>query len=105
MMDIVTTTQGFDLGVQDTISPKAGNLLQTQLGALHFAPNFGVDLNYFLTSNFQFQNETFKAYLIGQMIQNQINVNEVDVIVDRLFETVTWNVGNANAPLPGGFIK
>lgn len=101
MKDIVSFQTGFDLGIQDTIVPKAGNLLETQLGSLDFAPAFGVDLHYFLTSNFKFQPETFKSYLIGQMIQNQINVNEVSEVIDSLDRTFDWDVGDLGVSRPG----
>jgi len=104
MMDIVSFEDGLDLGIQDSIVPKAANLLQVQLGSLDYAPDFGVDLRYFITSNFQFQNETFKSYLIERMMQNQINVADVTETLDTLFETFGWSVGEAAAPV-SGFIK
>lgn len=94
MIDIVSLNQGFDMGLQDTIVPKAANLLEVQIGSLAYAPTFGVDFAYYLTSNFQFQNETFKAYLVQQMIKNQINVNSVTETIDNLFETFSWDVGD-----------
>lgn len=104
MIDIVSFTTGFDMGVQDTIVPKAGNLLETQLGSLDYAPTFGVDLDYFLSSIFKFQNETFKAYLVERMINNQINVNEVVETIERFSETFTWDVGDASTQT-GGLIR
>ena len=101
MIDIVSLTDGFDLGVADTITPKAGNLLGTQLGDLDYASTFGVDLAYYLTTNFKIQMETFKAYLVGQMIQNQINVNAVVETIDTFSETLTWDVGDASERTEG----
>lgn len=104
MTDIVSITEGLDLGVQDSIVPKAANLLETQLGSLDYATEFGVDLRYFITSNFQFQNETFKAYLIERMMQNQINVTDVQETLEQLFTSFSWFVGDAVLPVDG-FIK
>jgi hypothetical protein len=101
MMDIVSLTDGFDLGLADTITPKAGNLLGVQVGDLSYAPTFGVDLAFYLTSNFKIQMETFKAYLVGQMILNQINVNDVVETVDTFSETLTWDVGDASEKTEG----
>ncbi len=105
MMDIILVEQGRDLGIQDTIVAKAGNLLGTQLGGLSYAESFGVDLSYFLTSGFQFQNETFRSYCIQKMIENQINVNNIEDTVETLFETLGWDVGDKSESQPyGGLI-
>lgn len=96
MKDIVSITNGFDLGVGDSVAPKAGNVVSVQVGTLEYAKTFGVDLNYFLSSDFQFQNESFKAYLVERLTQNQINVNEVTEIVEALQKKYTFKVGDAN---------
>ncbi len=105
MIDIVSSTDGFDLGVADTITPKAGNLLATQLGSLDYAADFGADLNYFLTTNFKIQMESFKAYLIGQLVKNQINVNDVSETVTTFTDTLTWDVGDASESHSGGLVE
>lgn len=96
MKDIVSMTNGQDLGVGDTITPKAGNLVSTQIDSLEYAPEFGVDLKFFLSSDFQFQNDSFKAYLVDRLTQNQINVNEVIEVVEALQKKYTFKVGDAN---------
>lgn len=96
MTDIVSAKDGFDLGVADAVAPKAANLVSTQVGELEYAPTFGVDLKYFLQSEFQFQNESFKAYLVDRITQNQINVSEVLEIVEALQTKYTFKVGDAN---------
>lgn len=105
MIDLVTFQTGFDLGIADTITPKAGNLLGTQLGSLDYAPLFGVDLHYYLTTNFKIQMETFKAYLIGQMIQNQINVNDVEETLTTFTDVLSWDVGDVSEAQPRGLIE
>lgn len=104
MMDIVLIEDEKDLALQDTIVPKAANLLETQLGSLAYAPDFGVDLRYFIQSNFQFQNETFKIYLIERMMQNQINAYDCIETIESLSEKFTWFVGDV-AQAAKGFIK
>ena len=74
-MDIVEISDGQDLGLADTVVPKAGNVISVQLGSLDFEPTFGADLKFFLNSEFRFQNQSFKAYLIERLTQHQVNVS------------------------------
>ncbi len=101
MLDIIEVADGKDLGVADSIVPKAANLLSVQLGALEYAPNFGVDLRYFLENPVRFQNESFKAYLIQRLTENQISVSEVLETLEALFEKYTFFVGDANQDTGG----
>lgn len=103
MIDITSVTDG-DLRVMETQVPKAANLLQTQLGSLEYAPAFGVDMVFFLDPEFQFQNESFKAYLIQRLSENHVNVNRVIDALDRFFRTYTFVV-DAPENSSGGFIK
>ncbi len=59
MTDIVSI--GADIGLYDSQSPRAANILSVQLGALEYAPTLGIDLAYFLQEDFRFQNESFKS--------------------------------------------
>lgn len=96
MLDIVSITNGLDLGVGNSVAPKAGNVVAVQVGTLEYAKEFGVDLTFFLSSDFQFQNESFKAYLVERLTQNQINVNEVTEIIEALQKKYVFKVGDAN---------
>lgn len=96
MKDIVSITNGLDLGVGDSIIPKAENVVSTQIGSLEYAPEFGSDLEYFLSSDFQFQNESFKAYLVDRLTQNQINVSDVTEVIEALQKKYVFKVGDAN---------
>lgn len=95
-LDIVSVNEGQDLGVADAVSPKAANLVSTQVADLEYAPTFGVDLKFFLQPDFQFQNESFKAYLVDRLTQNQINVSEVLEVIESLQRKYTFKVGDAN---------
>ncbi len=103
MIDI-TSVSGGDLGAVDTQVMKATNLLQTQLLDLEYAPEFGIDLNFFLDPDFQFQNESFKAYLIQRLSENHVNVNQVLETLETLFLKFTFLIGNSDNAA-GGFIK
>ena len=92
MIDIVSANEGLDLGIFDTDTCKAANVLSVQLGALEYAPLLGIDLKYFLSENFQFQNASFKAYLVEVLANNRVNVSSVTEVLDKLFSVYTFNV-------------
>lgn len=84
MIDIVSIKNGLDIGINDTQVPKATNILSIQLGSLEYEPDFGIDLKYFLSEGFKFQNESFKAYLVEALANQGINVASVTEIVRSL---------------------
>jgi phosphomannomutase len=90
MIDIVSV--GTDIGLFDAQTEKAKNILSVQLGALEYAPDLGVDLRYFLSEDFRFQNESFKAYLVEVLANNGINVASVVDDVEDLFRQYTFNL-------------
>jgi len=95
MKDIIEVKMGEDLKVFDSVVAKAGNVLSIQLGDLEYAPGFGVDFKFFLESEFKFQNDSFKAYLVQRLAESQINVSEVLQTVDQLFQKYTYSVGDS----------
>jgi len=92
MIDIISADDGEDLGVLDTQTTKAANVLSVQLAALEYAPELGIDLRYFLREDFRFQNASFKAYLIEVLANNGINVASVADTVDNLFRQYTFEL-------------
>lgn len=92
MIDIVSSENGLDLGVLDTQTMKAANILSVQLASLEYAPDLGIDLKYFLSEDFSFQNESFKAYLIEVLANNSINVASVLETIQSLFVTYQFNL-------------
>lgn len=92
MIDIVSSIQGQDMGVFDTQTCRAANILSVQLGALEYEPTLGIDLKYFLSEDFQFQNASFRAYLIEVLANNGINVASVLEQIENLFTTLTFNI-------------
>lgn len=101
MLDISQIEDGKDLGFSDTVTIKAANVLSVQLGKLEYAQTFGVDFRFFLSSDFQFQNESFKAYLIERLTQHQINVAEVIEVLEALSAKYTYKVGDPNRNTEG----
>lgn len=92
MKDIISLNDGEDLGLFDTQTPKASNILSVQLGALTYAEELGIDLKYFLSEDFKFQNESFKSYLIQVLANNSINVASVLDEAENLFRNYTFNL-------------
>ena len=103
MRDIIEVRQGQDLLVLDSIVAKAGNVLSIQIGSLEYAPDFGVDLKYFLQAGLEFQNESFKAYMVQRLAESQVNVSNVEEILQNLYSTYTYYVGETQ-PNDGGLI-
>lgn len=90
MIDIINADQ--DIGLFDTQTTKAANILSVQVGSLAYAPDLGIDLRYFLDEDFRFQNESFKAYLVQVLAENSVNVSSVIEEVEDLFTKLTFNV-------------
>lgn len=103
MMDIIDVIDGEDLGVFDTAVGKAGNVLSVQIGDLEYSSDFGVDLRYFLESQLEFQNESFKAYCVQRLAEHQVNVSQVIETIETLFTQYTYSVGDIRQP-SGGLI-
>ncbi len=102
MLRDIVTLSGSDLGVQQTEAPRAGNILTIQIGALEYAPLMGIDLKYFLESEFRIQNESFKAYLVQRLLEQQINVIDVVDTIETHFHNYTFNIGTSVST--GGFV-
>lgn len=100
MIDIVSL--GSDIGLYDTQTSKAKNILSVQLGALEYAPDLGIDLEYFLSEDFRFQNESFKSYLIQRLANSGINVSSVIETIEALYTEYTFNLTAAETS--GGLI-
>lgn len=84
--------QGEDLQIKDSQTPKAANVLSTQLASLEYAPALGVDLAYFLADGFQFQNESFKSYLLQRLAEHSVDVFSVVEVVEDLYTRFVFNV-------------
>ena len=83
MIDIV----GFNskgMQIFDTQTEKAANILSVQLGALEYAKDLGIDLRYFLTEKIQFQDDSFKGYLVQSLASRGINVSSITEVLKAL---------------------
>jgi hypothetical protein len=91
MIDIVDFNSS-GMQTYDTQTEQAANILSVQLGALEYAPDLGIDLRYFLSEKIQFQDESFKAYLIQALAQRGINVASLIVLKQDLFDQYNINI-------------
>jgi hypothetical protein len=105
MLDIVSIPEdGRDLGFADTAVTKAANVVSTQLGSLEYAPDFGVDLKFFLQDKIQFQNASFRSYIVERLSQAEINVAQVTETVEAFVSKFTYSVGDAGDKMKGMII-
>lgn len=94
MIDIVRVAPGEDLGMFDTDVERAKNILSVQQGELSFDPDFGIDLKYFLSEDFQFQNESFKSYCVQRLASYAVNVSSVLETALDLHLDLIFNIGS-----------
>lgn len=83
MIDIIDFNEK-GMQLLDTQTEKAANILSVQLGALEYAQDLGIDLRYFMTEKTQFQNESFKAYLVQILASRGINVSSIQTVINAL---------------------
>lgn len=73
---------------------RAGNVLRTQIGDLEYAQSFGIDLRYFLESEYAIQNESFKAYTVQRLMESQVNVLNASSVVESMFLNIDYLIGD-----------
>lgn len=87
---------GEDLKFINADVTRAGNILSIQLGDLEYAQTTGIDMRYFLESEFAIQNESFKAYCVQRLMESQVNIVNAYSEIDTLFEKMTFVIGENN---------
>lgn len=90
----ITNTEGKDLSIRRTDVCRASNVLAVQLTSLEYAPSFGIDLKFFLTSDFQLQNESFKAYCVQRLLEHQVNIANVTEVIGQLDKFLTFSIND-----------
>lgn len=103
MIDIISAHSGLDLGIFDTDVERAKNILSIQIDSLEFIPEFGIDLKYFLSPDFEFQNASFKSYLVQRLATYGVNVTSVLEEVEALSTQLIFNIGSQNN-INGGLV-
>jgi hypothetical protein len=81
-----------DIRIYDANVSKAENVLSVQLGNLYYAPDFGIDLRYFLSEDFEFTNESFRSYCLQRLTEHYIDVVSVSETVSNLFTFLGINI-------------
>lgn len=90
MIDIIGVNG--DLALLDTDVKRAANILSTQIGQLEYAPDLGIDLEFFLDDRFTFENASFNAYLIEVLANQGINVTATSSELFALYERLGISV-------------
>ena len=91
MIDI-TSSDSSGMGIYNTETERAANILSVQLGALEYSQELGIDLKYFLQEDLRFQNESFKAYLIQVLATRGINVANLVEVIEGLSSDYIFTV-------------
>ena len=73
--DLQGNLKSGDLTVFNSKIFKASNVLKVQLGDLFFQQNFGIDKKFFFSSEFVFQNESFKTHLVEKLSEWNVDSN------------------------------
>lgn len=93
-MDILSFADGEDITITDNILTKAKNVLSVQSGSLEYAPDFGIDITFFLFSPVQMQNEAFKSHLIERLLFYYVNISEITEVFEDLYSSLTIGVSD-----------
>lgn len=96
ILEIVEMVDGADLQIAPVETPKAANVVGTQLGSLEYAPGFGVDQMYFLSPEFTFQVESYRGYLVDRLLRHQVNVVSALAAVDRFMSHNIFAIGSSD---------
>lgn len=86
------SVNGNDVGILNTQIYRAANILDVQLGSLEYAQDFGADKKFFLSDEFEFQNDSFRSYLIQVLASYSINVSSVVEVIDNLSSQLQFNL-------------
>jgi len=83
----ITEFKNNDLEVLDVQTHRAYNLFTTQEGNLIYAPDWGIDLDFFLSKDFKIQNASFESYLLQKLAVWGFTLAEVN-LVKKQFENI-----------------
>lgn len=86
---------GKDLTISQTEAPRAANVLSVQLADLEYASDFGIDLRFFLESEFSIQPESFKAYCVQRLLQHGVNVARTVDTLEQFHSTIVFRIGSS----------
>ncbi len=92
MIDIVPNSNGDDFKQIDTQVYRAANILSVQIGNLEYAKDLGIDLDYFLSPDFNFQNSSFQAYLVQVLTIWGVNVTSVVETITTFMSDFTFSI-------------
>lgn len=71
---------------------RAANLIDVQLGALAYAPDWGANKAYFLNPDFEIQAECFEAHLLQRMGYWGINISKFAAKMGKFSREMLFNL-------------
>lgn len=92
MIDIVVNETTGELDTFDTQVNRAANILGVQLGSLEYAQDLGIDLEYFLSPEFKFEDASFQSYIVQVLASSGINVATIMATVQNLYQDLQINL-------------
>lgn len=93
MIDIFKVEKGQDIVFKNSNQMKAGNVVSTQMGSLVYAPDFGSDLEFYLMSEYRFQDENLKGHLLERLAYHQVRVDSIQDEIKAFEQRLTYNLG------------
>lgn len=93
----IYVVEGKDLQLGPADLYRAANVLSIQIGSLEYEPDFGVDVKYFLESEFEIQTVSFQSYLVQRLLEHQIPVLTVVKVVEQFVQRLTFNIGDSSS--------
>jgi hypothetical protein len=87
----------------DSQAYKARNILSVQRGSLKYDPEAGVDRDYFVNNDIKFKRSSFFAYLVQELIfQNITVVDYVTDLTDKFIQNLQINLQSTINKQDGG---
>lgn len=93
---------GLKFGI-DTQAKKLQNMFYTQEGDLYYLPEFGIDRNFFLFSDFQINSDAFTSYLNQKAVINNIPITGVSYEQKGYEFNINYAINQTNDQFGGTF--
>ena len=71
---------------------KALNLLAVQLREKNYAPDFGIDLDFFINSDYEITPKTFTTHILKRLSDYAVAVDRVENVVDDFILSAKINI-------------
>jgi phage baseplate assembly protein W len=99
LRDIAFMEQGEDLDLRDSDAMKGANVVSTQLGRLHFLPDFGCDMEQFIFSPQEYSIQSYKAYCVQRLVESKVSLQGISEAITLLDGELQYSFGTGEATL------